>query len=78
MTTPNNSEVIVDDAAQVDTCRTFRTLQLLKAIASKFGSPEIFVTMTPVILRRQFLYTKYVYVDGRAIDGRPINGRVTR
>ncbi len=73
MTTPNNSGDIVDDAVQVDTCRTFRTLQHLSAIASKCGSPEIFVTMTPDILRRQFLYTKYVYIDKRAI-----NGRVTR
>ena len=70
MTTPNNSRVIVDDAVQVDTCRTFRTLQHLLAIASKCGSPEAFVTITPDILRLQFLYTKHVYIDGRAMDGR--------
>ena len=68
MTTPNNLRVIIDEYVNDDNSRTFRTLQHLRAIASKCGSPDAFVTITPDNSRLEYLY-KHVYMNGRAIGG---------
>jgi hypothetical protein len=65
MTTPNNTrDVIVDGYVKDDNSRTFRTFQHLRAIASKYGTPDMFLTITPNNSRLQYLY-KHVYTGPR-------------
>ncbi len=54
MTTPNNSSDVI--VVKDDNSKTFRTFQHLRAIASKYGSPDIFLTITPDNSCLQYLY----------------------